>query len=88
VPRISNFGGMTIAMYFNDHIPPHFHVVYGDLITRIEIGSGAYMKGNLPLPKPKEKDILDWLNEYRNAIMNAWDDCRVKRTPRKVPPLY
>jgi hypothetical protein len=27
--EISRFFGMVIAMFYNDHPPPHFHVRYG-----------------------------------------------------------
>jgi len=30
MPEISRFFGTIIAMYYNDHSPPHFHVRYGD----------------------------------------------------------
>ncbi|HEX7029874.1 MAG TPA: DUF4160 domain-containing protein, partial [Gammaproteobacteria bacterium] len=30
MPEISRFFGMVIAMFYNDHAPPHFHVKYGD----------------------------------------------------------
>ena len=29
VPTISQFYGITIRMYFDDHPPPHFHAYYG-----------------------------------------------------------
>ena len=29
MPEISRFFGMVMAMYYNDHAPPHFHVRYG-----------------------------------------------------------
>jgi hypothetical protein len=28
MPRISEFYGITILMFFGDHNPPHFHVRY------------------------------------------------------------
>ncbi|MDE3075003.1 MAG: DUF4160 domain-containing protein [Chloroflexota bacterium] len=28
MPRISQFFGITIAMFYNDHSPPHFHAMY------------------------------------------------------------
>jgi hypothetical protein len=28
VPEISRFLGIVIRMYFDDHAPPHFHVIY------------------------------------------------------------
>jgi hypothetical protein len=30
MPRISKFFGVVIFMYFNDHLPPHFHAEYGE----------------------------------------------------------
>ena len=30
MPRISNFYGIVIWMYFNEHNPPHFHATYGE----------------------------------------------------------
>lgn len=29
MPEISRFYGIVIAMYYNDHDPPHFHARYG-----------------------------------------------------------
>ncbi|MBP1933236.1 DUF4160 domain-containing protein [Ammoniphilus resinae] len=54
MPRIGRFGGMSIAMYYNDHIPPHFHVIYGELFTRIAIDSGEYLKGDVALPRTRK----------------------------------
>jgi hypothetical protein len=30
MPELSRFLGIVIAMYFKDHNPPHFHVLYGE----------------------------------------------------------
>ncbi len=30
MPRISQFFGVVIYMYYNDHPPPHFHAEYGE----------------------------------------------------------
>jgi hypothetical protein len=30
MPRISSFHGVDIYMYYNDHVPPHFHAMHGD----------------------------------------------------------
>lgn len=81
MPRISNFGGMTIVIYYNDHEPPHFHIINNEFQTRIDIEKGTYMKGSSPLPKAKEKDILSWLELHWDAMMEAWNDCMAKRQP-------
>jgi len=28
MPEISRFFGITIKMFFGDHVPPHFHAEY------------------------------------------------------------
>jgi hypothetical protein len=37
VPTISVFYGIVIAMFFNDHDPPHFHARYAEHQARIAI---------------------------------------------------
>ena len=37
MPQISRFFGIIIAMYYDDHNPPHFHAKYGDEEALISI---------------------------------------------------
>ena len=37
MPEISRFLGIVIAMFYNDHAPPHFHAMYGELEIRVDI---------------------------------------------------
>ena len=30
MPVIARFYGIVIKLYFNDHLPPHFHAFYGE----------------------------------------------------------
>jgi len=30
MPEISRFFGIIIRMYYNEHVPPHFHAQYGE----------------------------------------------------------
>lgn len=48
MPEISRFFGIIIAMFFDDHNPPHFHARYGGYNAVIRIGDFAVMEGNLP----------------------------------------
>ena len=47
MPEISRFFGIIIAMYYNDHPPPHFHVRYGQQKAIIGIQSLAILEGKL-----------------------------------------
>ncbi len=47
MPRISEFFGIVIWMYYNDHQPPHFHAAYSGDEALIVIGSGDVYQGQL-----------------------------------------
>jgi len=48
MPELSRFLGITIAMYYNDHNPPHFHVLYNEYDAEIEISNLTILEGKLP----------------------------------------
>lgn len=48
MPVISRFLGIVIAMYYNDHAPPHFHAKHGGFEAVIGIASGEVIDGELP----------------------------------------
>ena len=48
MPTISNFYGILIHMYWNDHAPPHFHVRYSGFKATVGIQSLNVLTGGLP----------------------------------------
>jgi hypothetical protein len=48
MPEISRFYGIVIRMYFDEHLPPHFHAEYGDYEALININTLAVISGKLP----------------------------------------
>lgn len=47
MPVISRFYGILIAMYFNDHNPPHFHAKYFGYEALFAF-DGTILEGELP----------------------------------------
>ena len=47
IPEISRFFGVIIAMFYNDHEPPHFHARYGGRAAVLEIETLAVMAAQL-----------------------------------------
>ncbi|MEM8559155.1 MAG: DUF4160 domain-containing protein, partial [Bacteroidota bacterium] len=45
MPRVSEFYGIVIYLYYADHNPPHFHAVYGGQQAEINIRTGDVMVG-------------------------------------------
>lgn len=88
LPTVCESGGMRILLYFDDHDPPHFHIV-GEDRAEVHINyeqDGFYKAGKLSAKK--ERMIKDWIDEYYDDIMKAWNLCREFQDPGKIPPLY
>ncbi len=57
MPEISRFLEIIIAMYYNDHAPPHFHAQYGEMEMRVNILTGEVM--SVDFPRRAERLVLE-----------------------------
>lgn len=48
MPRISEFYGIVVYMYWRDHAPPHFHAIYAGEEAQILISDGTILAGSIP----------------------------------------
>lgn len=85
MPVISRFLGIVIAMYYNDHAPPHFHARYGDLEIRVNIENGEIMSGKFP--RRAQNLVLEWLALHREELINDWYLAEERKPLKKIEPL-
>jgi len=85
MPTISEFLGIVIRMYFNDHPPPHFHARYNDFEAVIQIEPLEIMEGTMP--RRALGLVLDWAELHRAELLNDWDLCRAQQPPLRIAPL-
>ncbi len=85
MPTISRFYGVVIRMYHNEHLPPHFHAVYGDSEVAISIEQLEVLVGTLP--RRALVLVLDWAALHQRELMEDWELCRSKEHPKKIAPL-
>lgn len=74
MPRISRFSGMTIAMYYNDHLPAHFHALYAGQEALIVIETLALYAGQLP--RRAFTLALEWAARHRAELLTNWEQAR------------
>ena len=48
MPTISSFYGILIQMFWRDHAPPHFHVLYAEYEALIDIKTLDVIQGDMP----------------------------------------
>jgi hypothetical protein len=84
MPVISRFLGIVIAMYWNDHAPPHFHAKYGEHEIKVFILDGA-VEGSFP--KRALKHVLEWHEMHKEELLKDWELCERKEKPLPIEPL-
>ena len=85
MPTISTFYGVAIRMFWADHAPPHFHAIYGASEALIDIRTLEVIRGSLP--SRALALTLEWAALHREDLLEDWDLCVTKQTPKKIPPL-
>ena len=85
MPTISNFYGIKITMYYDDHGIAHFHAKVADHEAKYNVETLELIEGDLPTAKQKLVDAWAILH-HREIIANAK---RIKRRLklRKIDPL-
>jgi len=84
MPEISRFLGVIIYMLYNEHNPPHFHAQYGEYKITVEILSGI-IEGKFP--KRALKAVLEWLELYKDQLLEDWELAAKHEKLKKIPPL-
>jgi hypothetical protein len=85
MPEISRFLGIVVAMYFREHNPPHFHVIYNEYRAEIDIKELTVLEGNLP-PKVREL-VVEWAELHREELLKNWDLMQANQKFNKIQPL-
>lgn len=84
MPEICRFYGIIIQMFFNDHNPPHFHVVYGDFKAVININD-EIVEGFMP--KRALNLVFEWMDLHKTELLANWELTQNGELPKKIEPL-
>ena len=71
-------------MFYRDHVPAHFHAVYGEYEITVEIESGV-VHGDFP--KRALRLVLEWLDLHKEELLEDWRLAAERRPLHRVPPL-
>jgi hypothetical protein len=85
MPEISRFFGIIIRIYFNGHVPPHFHADYGEHQIEITIETLEILKGKLP--NRVLGLVLEWASLHRDELRADWERARNEQPLEPIQPL-
>ena len=85
VPTISEFYGIVIRMFVNDHPPPHFHARYAEHSVRVSIATGEAIDGELP--RRAARLVKEWADARRAELEANWRRAEKMEPLRPIEPL-
>lgn len=85
MPELCRFLGIVIQMYFNDHMPPHFHAIYNDLEGIFDLTTLNMLEGNLPA---RVKGlVVEWASLHKEELLYNWNTLTLTGDFKKIKPL-
>jgi hypothetical protein len=85
VPTISRFFGIGIAMYFDDHGPPHFHARHADGTAKVRIDTLEVIESSLG--RRQLRFVLAWAELHQDELRDNWSRARAGEILRSIDPL-
>jgi hypothetical protein len=85
VPKVSEFFGIAIYIYWREHGRPHFHARYGDHKASIAIEDLSVLEGRLP---PRALGLVtEWAALHQGELLEAWRKAMNHQDPGTIDPL-
>ena len=84
MPVISRFYGILIAMYFNDHNPPHFHAKYSGYEALFAF-DGSILEGGMP--KRAILFVQEWITLHKSELEENWNRAKAGQPLIDIAPL-
>ena len=85
MPKIAEFYGIVIYMYYRDHGVPHFHAIYGDHEAVITIDGLRVLEGRLP--RRALALVRAWGKLHGDELQRNWELARANRSLQQIAPL-
>ena len=88
MPRVSEFFGIVISLYYNDvgqHSRPHFHARYGDEEAVFTIPEGDVLAGYLP--RRQRRLVQAWAAVRVRELEQEWARALNMEPPGSIKPL-
>lgn len=85
MPTISMFRGIRVSLYWNDHLPPHFHATYGGSEVLVSIEDLEVLEGKMP--SKQLKMLLGWAAFHQEELRENWELARNQQELFTIEPL-
>lgn len=85
MPKICEFFGISIYMYYRENGPPHFHARYGGQEALIGIEDLSVLQGDL---SPRARGLVaEWASRHQQELLHNWTRARNHEPLEQIEPL-
>lgn len=85
MPTICMFRGIKVFINWRDHMPPHFHAVYGGDEVLVSIHEIEVLEGSFP--NKQLKMLLGWAALHQDELTENWELARKQMELFPIDPL-
>ena len=92
MPKLYEYLGISIRLYPGDHTPIHIHARFEKNEMRVILHEkdGVVYSSELEVIKGKftpsqQRELTNFIEEYKNAIAFAWEQCKLPNPPKFKP---
>ncbi|MDR0873315.1 MAG: DUF4160 domain-containing protein [Prevotellaceae bacterium] len=85
MPQVSQFFGIIIRMFYDEHNPPHFHAQYGEYNCCVDIQSLSVIEGYFPARALGL--VVEWAILHKSELLENWKHIEQQQTLQKIEPL-
>lgn len=85
MPVVSRFLGIIIALYYDDHGPPHFHARYAGHEATFAIETLRLLEGSLPARV--RALVVEWASLHQDELRDDWERARRQEALAPIAPL-
>ncbi len=71
MPTVYLIDSIKINIYYDDHLPPHFHAIYNEYEELIIIRTLATLQGKLP--GKQRKKVIKWAGDNQEFLIKKWN---------------
>ncbi len=83
MPVVAVVDGVKIALYANEHPPPHFHAEIAEHRAVIDIFEMKIIAGSLPVAKRRK--LLAWAASRKDVLLIRFDAARAHEKVEPIP---
>jgi len=85
MPIVSEFFGIVIRMYYDEHNPPQLHAAYQGNKAVLDF-NGNVLKGDLR-SRTALRLVREWIDLHVDGLNENWELARAGRTIQDITPL-